>query len=124
MWIAAQIFAKFACNDGKETLVFKGFFYFERQLSVFKSCLSKVPRQRRRVYDEKARRLSLPLFVCPQSRCVFCSLFSVFLWILRCAQYDKLVWQIHKRKKRKVKKRKKREIKKEKGNKERKEKRE
>ena len=40
--------------------------------------------------------------------------YALNLWILRYAQYDKLVWQIHKRKKKsKEKKRNKREIKKE-----------
>ncbi len=40
LWIAALCFCK-ARNDSKETLVFNGFFYSERQLSVFKSRLSK-----------------------------------------------------------------------------------
>ena len=41
--------------------------------------------------------------------------YALILWILRCAQYDKLVWQIHKRKKKsKEKKREKRKEKREK----------
>ena len=35
------VFVKTARNDGKETLVFKGFFCCERQLLAFKSRLSK-----------------------------------------------------------------------------------
>ena len=39
--------------------------------------------------------------------------YALNLWILRCAQYDKLVWQIHKRKKKSKKKERYREKRKE-----------